>query len=370
MTATTTSTANEVKQWDATFFAEYVRDNEMGPYMGTDANACIQLNEMLTKKPGDAVTISLIGKLNGANVGAGKLEDSEEALDNYGHQITLTVVRNAVVINNFEEQSSAIDLRNGGKIQLQNWSMDLLRNDILEALHSVNGVNYGTATAGAHDTNNTDNDDRNLFVGQGAGSGDHTADLAALATTDIMSASVVSLARRKARTADPHIRPIRVNGSEEWFVMFCDPYAFRDLKDDSTIAQANREAWQRGKDNPLFRAGDIIYDGVICREVPEIGNLIDTATTGPWGAGATADSLKTGGTGGIRVGVSFLCGAQAVGVAWGKRTKSTTDTRDYGFLNGIGIEEYRGVEKLLYTGSGTNAADHGVVTIYAAAAMD
>jgi hypothetical protein len=153
--------------------------------------------------------------------------------------------------------------------------------------------------------------------------------------------------------------------------MLCDPYAFRDLKNDSTIVTAQSYAAARGMDNPIFRAGDIIYDGVICREVPEIANFIDD-TVGTWGAGATANSLKIGGTGSARVGVSFLLGAQAVGLAYGQRLKTTTDTRDYGFVNGFGVQEFRGVEKLLYktrTGK-TNACDHGVVTIYSYAALD
>ncbi len=363
MATTTIATANEVKQWDSKFFMEYVRDNLFKPYMGTSENSAIMLNEKLGKMPGDAVTVSLIGRLTGANVGSGTLEGNEEALDNYGHQINLSVIRNAVAINNFEEQSTVIDIRNAAKTALKNWCTDLMRDEILEALH-FQVANYGTATAANHDTWAAANSDRVIYVGQ-ATTGNHTTDLATLAAgTDTLDAATVSLARRKARAADPHIKPIRVNGSEEWFVMFCDPYAFRDLKNDTTIQQAQREALARGQSNPLFKAGDIIYDGVIIREIPEIANKIDDGA-GTWGAGATADSLATAGTTSARVGVSFLLGAQAVGVAWGKRTKSTTETREYGFLNGVGIEEFRGTEKLIF-----NGADHGVVTVYSAAATD
>ena len=374
MAGITVATENVVKQWDSKYFTEYVRGNLFYPYMGTSENSAIQINEKLGKLPGDAITCSLIGKLSGAGVGAGALEGNEEALGNYGHAINIAVKRNAVLIDNFDKQQTAVDLRNAAKTQLMNWSMDNLRGDIIEALHSRNSgtsvnTNYGSAAAGLHDTWNADNVDRVHYVGLSTPSGGHTADLAGLATTDVASASAVSLCRRMARTADPHIRPIRVNGSEEWFVMFADPYLFRDLRDDSTINNAQRDAWQRGANNPLFRAGDIIYDGVIIREIPEIASYIDDAA-GTWGAGATANSLKTAGTTSNRVGVAFMCGAQAVGVAWGKRTKSTTDVRDYGFLNGVGVEEFRGVEKLCYQSTTTNRCDHGVVTLYAAAATD
>jgi len=364
MANTAIATANRAKAWDDSVFLEYTRENQFAPYMGTTENSAIQVNEDLTKKPADAITFSLVGRMSGANVGTGTLEGNEEAVDDYGHQVTVSVIRNAFVINNFEDQVSAFDIKNAGRTQLKNWAMDLLRDDILDACH-YGVANYEDASAANHDTWAAANLDRVMYVGT-TNAGDHTTHLGTLTGgTDTLSATVVSLARRKARTANPKMKPIRVNGSEEWFVMFCDPYAFRDLKADSTIQNAQRDALARGQNNPLFRAGDIIWDGVICREVPEIAEYIDTATTGKWGAGATADSLKTGGASSVRCGVSFLMGAQAVGVAYGKRMKTTTDTREYGFLKGFGCEEFRGTEKLIF-----NGADHGIVTVYTASAVD
>lgn len=369
MANTTISAGNRAEQWDDQVFLEYVRENQYSPYMGTDENAAIQIDEMLTKKPGDAVTFSLVGRMTATNVGSGILEGNEEAIGNFSHKVEIIVVRNAFVVDNFEDQVTAFDIKNAGRTQLKNWAMDLLRDNINEALHSRNGINYGTATAVNHDTWQVDNADRVVYVGT-AVSGDHTADLLTLTGgTDTLTSTVVSLARRKARTADPKMKPIRVNGSEEWFVLFCDPFAFRDLKDDAVIQNAQRDALARGQTNPLFRAGDIIWDGVICREVPEIAEFIDPAG-GTWGAGATADSLKTAGAASARVGVSFMLGAQAIGIAYGKRMKTTTDTREYGFLKGFGVEEFRGVEKLLFQTGTTNNVDHGVVTIYSASAVD
>lgn len=371
MADTTISTANREEQWDNDAFLEYVRDNEMSAYMGTDENAAIQIDERLGTLPGDGVTFSLIGRFKNNNVGTGVLEGQEEDIDNNGHKVDLTVVRNAFTINNFEDQLTGIDIRNKGRTQMKNWAMDLMRNDILEAFHSRNNVNYGVTAAAAHDTWNSDNLDRLIYIGTTA-AGNHGTQLATLtAGTDTLDASTVSLARRKARVGDPRIKPIRVNGQEEWFVMFCDPYAFRDLKDDTTIQNAQKDALARGMNNPLFRAGDIIYDGVICREVPEIANFIDDAT-GSWGAGSASDDLSGAGAAGARAGVSFLCGAQSVGIGWGKRLTTTTDTREYGFVKGFGVEEFRGVEKLLFQtpSANTNKTDHGIVTVYSASAVD
>jgi hypothetical protein len=70
----------------------------------------------------------------------------------------------------------------------------------------------------------------------------------------------------------------------------------------------------------------------------------------------------------------YLCGAQAVGLAWAQRTKSTTDVDDYEFLHGVGVQEIRGIEKLRFgTAAGvdtTTPKDHGIVTAFVAAAAD
>ena len=64
MTLSTVATANTVKQWDSDFYREYIRANRFAKYQGTDANAVIQLKDDLTKKPGDALTISRVTALS------------------------------------------------------------------------------------------------------------------------------------------------------------------------------------------------------------------------------------------------------------------------------------------------------------------
>jgi hypothetical protein len=81
----------------------------------------------------------------------------------------------------------------------------------------------------------------------------------------------MSLMKRLAKLADPHVRPFKSSVGQEYFVAFHGSRTFRDLKADSTIATANRDARPRDVEaNPIFQDGDLIYDGVIHREVPEI----------------------------------------------------------------------------------------------------
>jgi hypothetical protein len=87
-----------------------------------------------------------------------------------------------------------------------------------------------------------------------------------------------------AKAASPAVRPRSVwKTVREYFVMFAGARSFRDLKNDSVMINANRDARAREgggmNSNPLFQDGDLIYDGVIVRQIEEISTLITTSST-------------------------------------------------------------------------------------------
>jgi hypothetical protein len=157
-----------------------------------------------------------------------------------------------------------------------------------------------------------------------------------------------------AKTASPLIRPVMVGDDEESFVCFAPSLAFRDLK--ASLATVHAEARERGKANPLFRDGDLLWDGIIVREIPELAVEADV------GVSASVD-----------VGHVKICGAQALGCAWAQRTTSRTETFDYGAQQGVAISEIRGVGKLIFGKGSSDTADlidHGVFSHYVAANPD
>lgn len=343
MAFTTVAAANTAELWDSNFFTQYVRSNRFKRYMGTDENSVIQLKDDLTKKSGDGITISLVTKLTGAGqTGNGLLEGNEEALGNYGHKIEVSTLRHAVAVTDNDQQFTEINLRDAGKSMLKLWAMEKLRTDIITALGSKSGTAYGSASEAVKDAWLVANADRVLF-GTGVGSyTDHSADLLLVTAGMTLSKSIVSKAKALAETANPIIRPVMYDEDSENYVLFVGSGGFRDLKAD--LATVHADAMERGSTNPLWRDGDLMYDGVVIRKVPEI------------------TAIGTVGASSARVEPYYLCGAQALGVAWAQRTKSTTDVRDYGFVKGVGIHEMRGVEKLVYDGT-----DHGVFTGYVGA---
>jgi N4-gp56 family major capsid protein len=333
--------------------------------MGTTMGAMIQVREDLTRKAGDTVVFPTVRRLVGAGVsGNTVLEGNEEILNARSLNLVVSAFRHAVAVSDWDEQKSIIDLREAAREALMVWELEKMRNDIITSLEAITAdnnvqVSYAAATAGQRNTWMVNNADRVLF---GASKSNAVSGVMATAlltvdnTADKMTAATVTLAKRIARTASPRIRPISVNDDEEWFVMFMPSLPFRDLMLDPVIINTLQYAWDRGRDNPLFTAGDILYNGVIIREISEM----------PIIAGA--------GTGGIDVAMSALCGAQALGVAWAQRMKSTTNTRDYGYMHGVGIQEMRGIGKLRFgtdpTVDTTKPVDAGIVSVFTAAVAD
>jgi N4-gp56 family major capsid protein len=353
--------------WDDQYFSEYVRTNQFSRYFGTSMDSMIQLKDDLTRKNGDSVVFATVRRLIGAGVSGNTiLEGNEELLNARSLKVTVGVLRHAVAVSEWDEQKSVIDLRNAGRDALMTWEKERIRNDIISSLGAITAdanttVTYAAATAAQRNYHLVNNADRTQF-GIAVSNGVSGVYATALATVDNaadkMSASMLTLAKRRARLASPHIRPIRVNNDEEWFVVFMPSLPFRDLMQDTTIIQAMQYAWDRGANNPLFTSGDILYNGLIIREIPELPVL---KTTDP--GGSTIDTAA-----------SYLCGAQALGIAWAQRAKSTTNVRDYDFTHGVGIQEIRGVTKLRFgvdaTTDTTAPVDAGVYTIFSAAVGD
>lgn len=379
MAQTTVASASRVQKWNSDFFVEYVRDMRFRPYMGSaDANPMMPIiAKYELASGGKTVNVPLITRLKGSGVrGTTRLSGNEEALGNYNQALTVNWNRNGVVVTKPEEHWTEMDLRRAAKMQLRTWASDGLRDDLIVAMMAFGGTSwlkgiqaddtssaalsplaaYQAVSEATKDAWLAANTDRFLFGSAVANhvSGDHSTALGLIDTTDDkMDADMVSLAKSVALEAGSrtslatgrNIRPFKTEDAagREYFVLFVGSRGFRDLKRDSTIVAANRDARAREVgSNPIFQDGDLIWDGVIIREVPEIPVLAGVG-------GSTSD-----------VAPAFLCGAQAVSVAWGQEPKSNIKKEDdYGFEYGVNIEECRGVAKNVF-----NGVQHGMVNIY------
>lgn len=362
MTDSTVATGLTVQQWDDKYFTESLNANIFKPYMGTQPNSIIQVKEDLTKKKGDSVTFALVNKLSGSGVtGSSTLEGNEEDMDSRSFAVTVDQQRNAVRVPMLDEQFSSISLRQAAKDVLLDWNMELIRDKIITALGSINGTAYGSASEANKDAWLVDNADRVLFgaAKSNNASNDHSASLANIDNTnDQLTASAITLMKRIAKTATPKIRPLkpRKGGvTSDSYILFVPSLLLRDLTQDSAFLQANREARQRGKLNPIFAGADYIYDNIAIIEVEDIAVLS--------GVGAA----------GIDVAPCYLVGAQALAMAWAKRPSTVEEVFDYGDKHGCAVRQVMEVAKMTFgSGSGDtdDLKDHGVVTGFFAAVAD
>jgi len=330
------------EQWSSEVFGEYLGQNPFFNFMGENSNAIIQVKEELTKAPGDAITVQLRAKLSGAGVtGDTALKGNEEDLVFYDQKISVDTLRHAVMLRGeMSEKRVAFDLRNQAREALVDWASDKLRTDVVTALTDTSvGRDQSRYLYGATDANYN---------------ATHATALSAVdATADKLTTSMISIAKRKALLDGTRkVRPFTMkNGNkvEEIYVLFAHSYAVRDLLEDQAFKDVNTYIPSTFGDSVLVHGQRYkgMWDGVMifeCEEMPVLA-----------GAGETA----------IDVAHNVLCGAQAVSVAWGKRTNYKEDSDDYGHENGFAIDEIRGIQKLVF-----NNIDHGVVNVFSAAVAD
>jgi N4-gp56 family major capsid protein len=362
------ATASEKQKWISDYFAEYVRESGFKGYMGRSNNSIIIAKYELQEEAGKTINIPLITRLKSAAgvTGSAVLDGNEEELGNYNCAISVDWRRNGVRVPKSTSFKTEIDLLNAARDMLKMWEAEKVRDDIIRAMLSMNTtadttVNLGDSSSTNRNAHNAGNSDRLLF---GATLSNYSATWATAmgnidTTADKCDIGKLSLMKRIAKLADPHIRPFKSKVGQEYYVAFHGSRTFRDLKADTTLLAANRDARPRDvEENPIFQDGDLIYDGIIHREVPEI-DAIAQNTGGTY-------SLDAVGAASCDVRPVILCGAQAVGVAWGQEpTPKTDNVKDYGFRPGVAIEELLGVKKLCYNGK-----MQGMVQGFFAAAAD
>lgn len=373
------------QSWDEKAFVEYQRESQFLPYMGKGTGKPIIYKSMDARTDNIAFVPDLTGNfVNGNTV----LRGNETAMQAFHEEVTAEYLRKGTLFTKREANFASFNVRDASKQVITNYYKNAMRTRIIDALFSVRastsggsnlyyglieassngpvintatsngavintieGASVTTATEGNKDTWLTNNADRVLFgsLRSNAASNDHSAALALLDTTDDTArASQISLLKRMAKQASPRINPFKVSREGvEWFLYITGSRGFRDLQADPEIRQADLEARERGLSNPIFTGGELLYNGVIIKEVEEMPVL----------AGVGAASAD--------VGVGFLLGNQALAYGVYQEMRSIADLTDYEFRQGLGTESADVIKKIFFNGK-----QHGVVTHYYAASAD
>lgn len=381
MAVTTVQVNNKLIVFRTEITREYIRQNLYSPYIGTELTAIIRIINDL-KKGGEQINIPLIARLKNQPIATGTLVGNEESIDNYGDRCWIDWARNAVKLPRSEEQKSSIDLFGQARPLIEDWGKELQRDEIVDTFYTiplantppaglgsingqrVNGAYYDLATVAQRNTWLTDNADRVLFGGsQGAlSSGNMAASLANVTSAMTLSAAALLKMKRLAKKANPRIRPYKLKNGREYFVVFTGSNCFRDLQQDSTIISANTQARPREGDgldkNPLFQDGDLLYNGIIIREIPEMDIRLPVTYT------------TAGGSSG-QVAPVFMCGQSAVAWCWGRLpTPTFLKEDDYQFFRGVGVMMAYGLKKIAKVNPTGNYREWGIFTGWFSSVVD
>lgn len=360
-----TSHALRVKKWDDKALYEYQDQLILKPFMSTNSeDGVIFVHDVFGKQEGDVVIIPLIAALSGEGVEDDEpLEGNEEAMQAFDFEVRLRQYRHGMrTKGRLTARRTAFKLKDQFRPLLTRWLAQKTEQHMFDALASISGTRYQDADETAKDAWLASNSDRVLFgaATSNNSSNDHSASLANVdSTNDKLTTSVLSLVKRMAKKATPKVRPLRVkanaeSGAKEWYVAFCDTYCLRDLEADTAWQAAQRDARERGDQNPMFTGAYGTWRGVIIIESEK--NL----------------RLDNVGNGSIDVAANFLCGAQALVFAPAGDTERmdaqvtmTEETFDYDNEVGVAIAAMYGHGKARF-----NSKDHGVVTFYCASVAD
>jgi hypothetical protein len=363
---------NETRWLINDYYKPYIRASGFDRYMGEGSDAIIRVFRENKTDGGKDIIVPLLGTIKNSGVSDGQvLEGNEVDLEQFVDKVTCRWRRNAVKVPKSSSYRSNMDILRVAGPSLRDWAARIvLKTGLIDNLNGIvvpgatgadgyaapdTVVTYANATAGQRNAFIVANADRVQFgeLVSNASSGVMATALATLdSTNDKMSTAILDLARERASaTADisatgPAINPYMTREGEEWYVVFVQRRQMRDLRQDTAMVAANREAMERGKDNPLFRNGDLLWNGMIIKEIADLPVIA--------GAGGS----------GIDVAQATLVGQSALAVAWGQMPRLITDNdQDYEFRPARAIEECIGIKKTSFEG-----VQYGAYSIFTAAA--
>jgi len=295
-----TGDSNAVKLWDEKVRRSVLQSLFFTNMTGKGADAIIQIDDRMMKSKGDKVTFTLRAKSTSAGQSSSTtgitLEGNEEAMVLYSDSVSLTEYGNGTKVESeLTEQRVAFDIRNECKLFLQDWATDKLEILLASALSASPSTNR--------------------YIDK---------------STVVITLEMLSALRRQAILASPKIRPVTIKG-KKYYVVLMHPMVMKSLKADTNFINYNKDARDRGIDNPLIQGADFIIDGMLIYEYDR-------------------DELVQSGL----VYRTLLLGAQAGVIAWSAKPSWKEKLFDYDTKFGAAVKMTCGVKKTVF-----NSEDYG-----------
>ncbi|SFV11689.1 MULTISPECIES: N4-gp56 family major capsid protein [unclassified Methylobacterium] len=312
VTAYALNDALAAKLWSKSLSVEATKALDIAPLFGESAKSVIQIKTETQKGVGDKVTFGLRMQLAGNGfTSSDRAEGNGEQLSTMSDAITIDELGNVVGIRSkftIDQQRVPFNLRDEAKDGLSDWFQ--LRTSVSFFNHACGftpanvvqvdgsggvkftGNNVVTAATRVIRPNGKANDGA-----LGAGDG------LTLAQID----AAVEIAKTGGAAGAPKMRPVKIDGMGEMWVMYIHPTQVTQLRINAGAGQwldIQKAAMQGGEitKNPIFDGSLGVYNNVILRESQQV-----TLGVAPDGKTILPNVRR-----------AVLLGAQAVTAAFGK----------------------------------------------------
>ena len=259
---TKSSGSHNVEHWARSTFAEgRVKSFFMSNgFVGSGTDTVLQERTELSKEPGDTVHVVLIPDLEGDGIaGDAEVEGNGEPLQFFLDSVVVDQLRHEVELPgrmSRKRVAYGAGLREIGKERLGVWAArQALDKKIFRHLAGVTTETFAQ-TATSPTTN------RWIF------SGDETVETGIDGTGDFQSIEEIERAEEKARTSNPMIEPIMIDGAPH-FIYVMHPRCVYSLRNQGTgtvalqYRNALKDARERSPSNPLFSGALGMWNNVV-----------------------------------------------------------------------------------------------------------
>ena len=347
--ATTSYGVNDpesVKLWSRKLAREALKATYFQKFMGKSSDSLVQIRSDTQKGPGDRVRAILRMQLNGDGVqGDATLEGNEEDLTTYTDDIMINQLRHAVRSGGkMSEQRIPFSVRSEAMDGLKDWFADRMDTAFFNQLCGFtvqtdtkftgnNAVVAPSSTRHVRADNNTTDQALTTYA------------------DDKLTLDLIDKLVENAEEASPVLRPIMIGG-EKHYVLFMHTYQATDLRLNSSTGQwqdIQKAAMTGGKvsKNPIFTGALGMYNNVILHKSTRVTKGVHSTS------GAAVDDVRR----------AVLCGAQAMGAAYGQNHSQNQyswkeELFDYDNQLGVAAGCISGMKKHVY-----NSVDFGTIVL-------
>ena len=350
-----TNDPQTVKRWSSKLAREALGETYFKRFAGKSEDSCIQIHTDLETQPGDQIKYDVLYQDRSPGVqGDAQLEDYESELEFYPDSVKIDQLRNAHSFRRMTQQRTVHNLRTVGKDSLKKWFTRVYDTQMFAYLvgTSGNGAESGGLWQQLNGSSGIAVDGDGGFAGNALSNPDTDHWLDAGTGVDFTLGMIDTL-KARAKTLDPLIRPINVDGDNK-FCIVLHPYQIYQMKTAAGATawnQIHQNASGRSDSNPIYSGALGEYNGVVIHESEYMPRL-DDANSGYSRYSPPTGSAYDDMTFGVFLGAQ--AGSFAMGNAYDKTDQSSMggggyfswveQSRDYKNNKGIAVGSCFGIK--------------------------